>query len=322
MKKVKYYYNPKNLKYEKYEESWNIKILRALGFLSAAMVFASSAVFFAYKFLDSPKEKMLKREISVLRSEYKKVNKKMDQMELVLENLAHKDDNIYRVVFEAEPLDKNIRNANYGGADMYSDLSGFSNSNILMETAEKLDRLKNKIVVQSKSYDHLLDLVKQKSQMLASIPAIQPIDNKQLDRIASGFGYRIHPIYKVGKMHTGLDFTAPTGTPIYVTGDGVVKEILSNGGYGLHVIVNHGFGFETLYAHMSKTLVRVGQKVSRGEKIGLVGNTGLSSGPHLHYEVIKNNDKIDPANFFYNDLTPEEYEKLLELSKSHNQSFD
>lgn len=322
MKKVKYYYNSKSLKYEKYEDSWNLKILRTLGFLSAALVFAATAVFFAYKFLDSPKEKMLKREISMLRTQYKNIDKKMDQMELVLENLAHKDDEIYRVVFEAEPLDKNIRNANYGGTDMYSELSGFSSSDYLLKTAEKLDRLKNKLVVQSKSYDQLLDLVKQKSQMLASIPAVQPIDNKQLDRIASGFGYRIHPIYKVAKLHTGLDFTAPTGTPIYVTGDGVVKEVISNGGYGLHIIINHGFGFETLYAHMSKTLVKAGQKVARGEKIGLVGNTGLSSGPHLHYEVIKNNEKIDPSNFFYNDLTPEEYEKMLELSKSHNQSFD
>lgn len=322
MKKVKFYYNPKSLKYEKYEEPLKNKLIRLVGFLSSAFVFAAIAIAFAYKYLDSPKEKILKQEINVLKNKYKQMDKKLEQMQVVMKDLEHKDDNIYRTIFEAEPLDNAIRNASYGGADRYGELSGYETSDMMKSSAEKIDRLKNKLVVQSKSYDELLELVKRKAEMLASIPAIQPVENKLLERVASGFGYRIHPIYKVRKMHTGMDFTAPTGTPIYVTGDGYVSEVVSNSGYGQHVIINHGFGYETLYAHMSKILVRKGQKVKRGEKIGLVGNTGLSSGPHLHYEVIKGGEKIDPANFYYNDLSTEEYEKMLELSDSHNQSFD
>lgn len=322
MKKVKFYYNPKSLKYEKYEEPLKNKLIRLVGFLSSAFVFAAIAIAFAYKYLDSPKEKILKQEINVLKNKYKQMDKKLEQMQVVMKDLEHKDDNIYRTIFEAEPLDNTIRNASYGGADRYGELSGYETSDMMKSSAEKIDRLKNKLVVQSKSYDELLELVKRKAEMLASIPAIQPVENKLLERVASGFGYRIHPIYKVRKMHTGMDFTAPTGTPIYVTGDGYVSEVVSNSGYGQHVVINHGFGYETLYAHMSKILVRKGQKVKRGEKIGLVGNTGLSSGPHLHYEVIKGGEKIDPANFYYNDLSPEEYEKMLELSDSHNQSFD
>lgn len=322
MKKVKFYYNPKSLKYEKYEEPLKNKLIRLVGFLSSAFVFAAIAIAFAYKYLDSPKEKILKQEINVLKNKYKQMDKKLEQMQVVMKDLEHKDDNIYRTIFEAEPLDNTIRNASYGGTDRYGELSGYETSDMMKSSAEKIDRLKNKLVVQSKSYDELLELVKRKAEMLASIPAIQPVENKLLERVASGFGYRIHPIYKVRKMHTGMDFTAPTGTPIYVTGDGYVSEVVSNSGYGQHVVINHGFGYETLYAHMSKILVRKGQKVKRGEKIGLVGNTGLSSGPHLHYEVIKGGEKIDPANFYYNDLSPEEYEKMLELSDSHNQSFD
>jgi murein DD-endopeptidase MepM/ murein hydrolase activator NlpD len=198
-----------------------------------------------------------------------------------------------------------------------------ANSEIVVATTERLDRLTKKLVVQSRSFDEVITLAKNKEAMLASIPAIQPVSNEKLTRVASGFNWRIHPIYKVRHFHTGIDFTAPRGTEIYATGDGVVEDVTSKGrGYGNHIIIDHGFGYQTLYAHMSKFKVRKGEKVKRGDVIGYVGSTGTSTAPHLHYEVIKNGEKINPMNFFFNDLSPEEYEKVIELSSQSNQSFD
>ena len=213
--------------------------------------------------------------------------------------------------------------AGYGGIDRYKALEGYDNADLIVETTRKLDKLTKQMYVQSKSFDEIVELAKNKSHMLASIPAIQPISNKDLTRIASGFGYRIHPIYKTTKFHEGLDFSAPIGTDIYATGNGIVKVVENDSrGYGNHVIISHGFGYETLYGHMSKILVRNGQKVNRGDIIGAVGSTGTSTAPHLHYEVIKQGNKIDPISFFYNDLSPEEYQKMIEMSSQSNQSFD
>jgi len=276
-----------------------------------------------FQFFDSPKEKRLKDEIYNLTSQYYVINNNMKQIEVVLDDIQERDDNIYRTIFEADPIPNSIRKQGFGGVNRYKKFEGYSNSKIIINTTRKIDQLTKQLYLQSKSFDEIINLAKNKSEMLASIPAIQPVSNKNLSRMASGYGYRIHPIYKTRKLHTGMDFSAKTGTEIYATGDGVISKIRrSKRGYGNHVKINHGFGYETLYAHMSKYIVKRGQKVKRGEVIGYVGNTGTSVAPHLHYEVHKDKRRINPVNFYYNDLNPEEYEKMIEISSQSNQSFD
>jgi murein DD-endopeptidase MepM/ murein hydrolase activator NlpD len=321
-KKVKYYFNSHSLKYEKVVVSFKKKFLRALAFLSTATVFASVIILIAYSYLDSPKEKQLKREISQLSLQYELLNKRLGQVSTVLSDLQDRDDNIYRVIFEAEPIPGSARQAGYGGVNRYKTLEGFDNSALITETTKKMDKISKQIYIQSKSFDELFTMAKNKANMLVSIPAIQPISNTDLKKVASGFGWRIHPIYKTTKMHTGMDFSASVGTEIYATGNGVVVSSNEDRGYGNNVIINHGYGYQTLYGHMSKIIRKPGQKVNRGDLIGYVGNSGSSTGPHLHYEVIKYNKKINPINFFYNDLSPAEYERMLEISSQSNQSFD
>jgi len=322
MKKNKYFFNPHNLKFEEVQTSLWMKILRIFGFISATTVAAFIIVALAYAYIDSPKEKQLKREISQYKLQIKLMDQRVDKMANLLDELGERDDNIYRAIFEADPLANEVRNAGFGGAARYEELEGYDNEELLKSLARKVDGLSNKMYVQSRSYDELAKLASKKSDMLASIPAIQPISNRDLTRMASGFGYRIHPIYKTRRLHTGMDFSASTGTEIYATGNGEVVEANYHRGYGYHVVIKHGYGYETLYGHMSKMKVRRGQKVSRGEVIGLVGNTGTSTAPHLHYEVIKNGSKINPINFYFNDLTAEEYDKVREIASQANQSFD
>jgi murein DD-endopeptidase MepM/ murein hydrolase activator NlpD len=324
MSKIKYRFNTKSLTYERAKLTPREIALRVLSYLATGLVFATVVIVLAYRFLDSPKEKQLLRENENLKIQYDILNKRVELLADVLEDLQQRDDNIYRVIFEAEPIADNIRKAGFGGVNRYKTLEGFDNAQLVIEATKKIDRLSKQMYIQSKSFDDVFKLAKSKEIMLASIPAIQPISNKDLTRLASGFGYRTHPIYKIQHLHTGLDFTAPVGTEIYAAGDGTIKEVNSEPrGYGNHIIISHGFGYETLYAHMSKfNGLRPGQKVKRGEVIGFVGNTGTSTGPHLHYEVIKNGDKINPINFFYNDLTPEEYQKMIEIGSQAGQSFD
>ncbi len=323
MAKIKYYYDTKTLSYKRIELNTFDKFKRSLGFLSASTVVGLIMVIVFFQFFDSPKEKRLKSEIENLVLQYDILSKKMTQIDLVLDDIQHRDDNIYRVIFEADPIPSSIRKAGFGGVNRYKDIRNFSNAELVIEAAKKADKLSKQLYIQSKSFDEVIDLAKNKADMLASIPAIQPIANKDLGRVASGYGYRIHPIYKTRKLHTGMDFTAPQGTPIYATGDGKIEKVRrSRRGYGNHVIVDHGYGYQTLYAHMTKYIVYRGQKVKRGEIIGYVGSTGTSVAPHLHYEVIKNKRKINPVNYYYNDLSPEEYYKMLEISSQNNQSFD
>ncbi len=323
MAKIKYYYDTKTLSYKRIELSAFDKLKRTLGFLSFSAFFGLIMVIVFFQFFDSPKEKRLKREIDHLVFQYDILNKKMTQIDLVLDDIQKRDDNIYRVIFEADPIPSSIRKAGFGGVNRYKDIQSFSNTELVIEVAKKADKLSKQLYIQSKSFDEVINLAKDKANMLAAIPAIQPIANKDLGRVASGYGYRIHPIYKTRKLHTGMDFTAPQGTPIYATGDGKIAKVKrSRKGYGNHVIIDHGFGYQTLYAHMTKYIVYRGQKVKRGEIIGYVGSTGTSVAPHLHYEVIKNKRKINPVNYYYNDLSPEEYDKMLEISSQNNQSFD
>ena len=323
MAKIKYYYDTKTLSYKPIKLNSGEKIRGYFIFFLSSILLSFFILLIFYQFFDSPKEKKLKLEIQNLTSQYKVINDDMKQVEKVLDEIQDRDDNIYRVIFEADPIPNSIRKQGFGGINRYEKLLGLSNSELMINTSKKIDQLTKQLYLQSKSFDEVIDLAKNKSNMLASIPAIQPVANKDLKRMASGYGFRIHPIYKTRKMHYGMDFSAKTGTEIYATGDGVISKVKkSKRGYGNYVKINHGFGYETLYAHMSKYIVKRGQRVKRGEVIGYVGNSGISTAPHLHYEVRKDNKKINPMNFYYNDLSPEEYEKMLEISLQSNQSLD
>ena len=323
MARTKYYFNTDSLKYERVVVTFRKRFLRVLGWLSTAAVFGSIVLLLAYSFLDSPKEKQLKRELNEMTLQYELLQQRMELASAVLEDLQVRDDQIYRVIFEADSIPSEVRAGGFGGVNRYKDLEGFNNSELMISSAKKMDQLYRKLYIQSKSYDEVFNLVKNKNELLASIPAIQPVTKKGIARLASGFGYRIHPIYKTSMMHEGIDFTCPIGTEIYSTGNGTVAKVEYNGrGYGNHIIINHGFGYSTLYGHLSRFAVRPGQKINRGDIIGYAGNTGSSTGPHLHYEVIKNGKKINPINYFFNDLTPEEYERVRQLASQSNQSFD
>lgn len=323
MSKKHYRYNPKSLRYEEVKVSFKKRLFKAFSFVSTAAVFASVVLIIAYNFFDSPKERMQQREIEQLKLQYEIFNDRIDQMSEVLSGLQDKDDNIYRVIFEAEPIPSSIRQAGYGGADRYARLDGYQNSDVVIETAQKLDKVASQLYVQTKSFEEVFDMAKSKTEMLAALPAIQPMSNKELKRISSYYGYRIDPIYKVNKFHPGIDFSAPTGTEIYATGDGIVKLARkSRRGYGNVLIVDHGYGYETLYAHCNDFLVKKGDKVKRGQQIAMVGNTGKSTAPHLHYEIHKNKKTVNPIYYFFNDLTPEEFDKMLELSAIPTQTMD
>lgn len=323
MSKVKYKFNTKSLTYEKVRVTIRQRIFQVLSYLAIGVVFAVVTMIIAYNFIDSPKEKQLRREADVMKLQYDLLNKKMNQVQTVLNDLQDRDDNIYRVIFEAEPIPNSIRQAGFGGSDRYKDLEGYDNSELMKETSERLDRITKQLYIQSKSYDDVVKMAKSKEQLIASIPAIMPLNNKDLKHMPSGYGWRTHPIYKTQEFHPGMDFTAEQGTPIYATGDGKIEtaDALAHG-YGNHVVINHGFGYKTLYGHMSKIVAKVGAKVKRGELIGYVGSTGLSTGPHVHYEVIRNGEKVNPINFYYNDLSPEQYQVMLELASKSTQSYD
>jgi len=323
MSKSKYYYDKKTLSFKKIESNWKSKIKSFIAYFSISSCIAILMVILAFKFFDSPKEKLLNRELDKMTIQYQKLDKDLSQIEAVLENIKDRDDNIYRVIFEADPIPNSIRKAGMGGINRYENLEGYNNSALLINSTKKIDQISKQLYIQSKSFDDVIEMATKKSDMMASIPAIQPVANKKLKRIASGYGRRIDPYYKKPKYHYGVDFSAPQGTPIYATGNGKIKKIKkSRRGFGNHVVINHGYGYESLYAHMSKYTVRRGQKIKRGDVIGYVGSTGKSTAPHLHYEVHKDGKKINPAYYFHNDLSPEEFDRMLELSSQENQSFD
>ncbi len=324
MARIKYYYDTETCKYERVKVgTWDV-VLNLLGFLSVAVVIAIAMVLVYNTYFESPKETALKKENDELKLYYEIMSDEMDNAQEMLSALQKRDDDIYRVINEAEPIPNTIRNGGVGGTERYKQLleQGLESEELILGTLQKIDRLKKQMYIQTKSYDEIVALAKSKDKMYASIPAIQPITNKELTRLASGFGMRIDPIYKVRRMHTGVDFSAPRGTPIYATGDGVIKKVVSNyGGYGKEVLIDHGYGYVTRYAHMSDFNVKKGQVVKRGECIGYVGSTGKSTAPHLHYEVLKDGKKVNPVHYFYNDLNEDEFQKILELSSIENQSL-
>lgn len=323
MRKTKYRYNPTTLTYEKIEKDWRKNLVRFSTITILSIFFGILIHLGATQLIDSPKEKLLKQENYQLKAQYHILDKRMEQVAAVLHDIEQRDDDIYRVIFEAEPIPDNIRQAGFGGVNRYKHLEEMRNTSMLMEANKKLDKISKSLYIQSKSFDEVYKLAINKEKMLASIPAIQPVANVDLKRMASGYGVRMHPIYKTLKMHAGMDFSASTGTEIYATGNGKVVHVeKSRRGYGFHIVVDHGYGFKTLYGHMSKFNVRRGEQVKRGQIIGYVGNTGGSTGPHLHYEVIKNGDKVNPINYYFNDLSPEEFDAMVELASRPTQSFD
>jgi murein DD-endopeptidase MepM/ murein hydrolase activator NlpD len=320
---TKYKFNPESLSFDRIRLGFRAVMLRALAYFVGSLLIALVYYLIFAIFIDSPKEKALLREIDQLTLQYELINREMGNLEKVIAQLQETDDNLYRTIFEAEPIPATLRQGGSGGVNRYKELEGFNNSEVVVETASRLDNIRKQIYIQSKSFDELIDLSRRKEEMLRSIPAILPISNKDLTRTASGYGLRVHPIYKIIKFHAGMDFTAPTGTDIYATGNGVISAVISSmRGLGNHIIIDHGFGYQTIYAHLDRFNVRKGQKVNRGDVIGFVGDTGLSVAPHLHYEVKLNGANVDPVNYYFNDLTAEEYERIIEIASKTGQSFD
>ena len=321
MAKIKYFYNPNKLDFEKVRTSFTMVIWRVFGFLSASLVSGAIMVLALYSFIDSPKEKILIRENIQYKEQLRRLQKRVGELSSVLGELQDRDAQIYRSIFEADPV--NFKPKFNPNDKKYKLAEGFNDAEVINDLSKKVENISSLVAIQTKSFDELKKLADNKSDFLASIPAIQPIANKDLKRIASGFGYRIHPIYKTTKLHTGIDFTAPTRTPVYATGNGSISFAKYEGrGYGNHIIINHGFGYKSLYGHLSRIEVFERQKVKRGELIGYVGNTGTSTAPHLHYEVIKGERKVNPINYFFNDISESDYEAIRDLSARPTQSFD
>ncbi|MCE7864724.1 MAG: M23 family peptidase [Bacteroidetes bacterium CHB5] len=324
MARIKYYYDTETCKYERIKTSTGDLILNTLGIVCLTVAMAVGLLILYGTYFESPKELLLRNEVKEMEFYYENLKVEVEKLHKQLANMEYRDDNIYRVVLGAEPIDKSIREAGVGGLDRYEDIKNKNilHADLIVKLSESVDNLRRKIYIESKSQDDVVGLAESKEKLFAAIPAIQPIANKQLIALASGFGLRIHPIYKVKKMHTGIDFAAAIGTPIYATADGMIDKLsMSFSGYGKMIEIDHGFGYRTRYAHMHGFAVRQGQKVKRGDLIGYVGDTGLSTAPHLHYEVFVNGVHANPVHYFFNDLNPAEYEKIIELASIENQSL-
>ncbi|MBP7965142.1 MAG: M23 family metallopeptidase [Paludibacteraceae bacterium] len=321
-RKIKFHFNPETLSYEKVQTTL-YGVLKTVGLHLLTSLFSGAIFFFIFIWLvESPEEKRLSSENARMKVQYKVMERRMSDLQGILSDLQQRDDNLYRVVFQADPIPYEVRRSSMGNKNRYEEFSDMSNARLLSETAQHIDDLSKQTYIQSQSYDELVKLAKENKLRLEHIPAIQPILNKDLRRVASGFGIRIDPIYRRPKMHQGMDFTAPIGTDIYSTGNGLVVQAGWQQGYGNAVKINHGFGYETLYGHMHKVNVRKGQRVNRGDAIGKVGNTGKSTGPHLHYEVRYQGKPVNPQNYYFLDLSPEQYDEMVQLSQNAGQVFD
>lgn len=324
-KKVKYYFDTESLAYRKIKP----KLSKKLGYIGLFLLASALFGFLCFvallntSLLDTPKDRLQAREIETMKLRYAILNKKMDEVDEVLEEVAERDNNIYRAYFNTSPIPTEQRKAGFGGVNRYKELEGFNNSDLVISTSKRVDVISKELAIQSKSLDEILKLAKEKNKLLAAIPAIQPVKNEQMKRVASGFGYRSDPFTKVRKMHEGMDFTAATGTPVYATGDGVIAAAdNSKSGYGNHIEIKHGYGYLTLYGHLSKYKCRAGQRVKRGDIIGYVGSTGRSEAPHLHYEVHKDGKVVNPINFYYGNISAAEYVAISKVANQENQSLD
>ncbi|MBD0726106.1 peptidase M23 [Flavobacterium sp. L1I52] len=325
MAKVKYYYDSENLAYRKIKVKKRKKFGFVALFLLAAALFGflSFVILLNTPYFDTPKDRLLLREIENLKLNYAVLDKKMDQIDNVVEAIEERDNNLYRTYFNTAPIPEAERKAGFTDVNRYKALEGYDNTQLVLQTTKRVDVLTKELAIQSKSLDYILKLAKEKNKLLAAIPAIQPVRNENLKRMASGFGYRTDPFTKVRKMHEGMDFTAKKGTPVFATGDGVVKQADNRAsGYGNHIVIRHGYGYETLYAHLSKYNCKAGQRIKRGDIIGFVGSTGRSEAPHLHYEVHKDGRVVNPLNFYYGNISAVEYVAISKLANQENQSLD
>lgn len=323
MAKVKYRFNAHTLSYDKIVISFKTKLKRFLALFSTTLVSSVVIAFGILQFYESPRMRSLHKENERLLTQYELLYKDLQTVETVLDEIEQRDNNLYRVVFESDPIPSTIRRAGFGGVNKYSQLESFDNSELVIKTAEKLDILSKQAYIQAKSYDEVLKMALNKEKLVSSMPAIMPVSNKSLKSTASGWGYRYHPIYKIKQFHYGMDFTASIGTKVYATGDGVIKDVQTiGGGYGRWILIDHGFDYQTLYAHLSGFNVKIGEQVKRGQVIGFVGNSGTSTGPHLHYEVHKNGEPVNPQYYYFKDLNAQEYEKMVSISSNIGQTFD
>lgn len=322
MKKIKFFYNTSTLKFEKVETPLRVKLLRTFGFLAASIVTGIIIMLIAFRYIEKPNEKYLRKQNEALSQNYTLLQERTRQLELKMEELENRDNKVYRAIFEAAPVldsarlkDQEIKKENLL-------VQSLTESALVNSLKKQLDNLFLRISFQTKNFGEVEQMLKDKEKLLSAIPAIQPVSNEDLTRIASGFGYRVHPILKIARPHNGLDFTAPQGTPVYATADGVISKAENSGGFGNHIVINHGFGFETLYGHLVRFKLRNGTRVKRGDVIGYVGSSGLSSGPHCHYEVHKNGIPVDPVYYFYKDISPSQFDRILKLAAAANQSLD
>ena len=322
MAKKKYKINPETLAMEQVEHGFRYWVRQTGIYILAGIVIGILFLYLFLTFFPSPREKQLLREKASLESQLEVLDNQVDQMQVVMTDLQQRDDNLYRVLFGAEPIPLSVRQGAQRKIDYYEQLAQMTNSELAADLSLKVDLLEKEIYVQAKSYDEVAQMAKEQEIRMENIPAIQPVMNKDLKRVASGYGMRIDPVYHVRKFHQGMDFTAPTGTEVFATGNAKVDFAGWKQGYGNTVILDHGYGYKTLYAHLYKILVRKGQKVRRSDIIALVGNTGKSTGPHLHYEVRLNNKPVDPRNYYFYDLSPEEYDQMIQLSNNFGQMLD
>ena len=322
MRKVYYIYNPKTRTYDRVYPTVRQRMMNFLRQLFVGMGLGAASFIVLIWIFGSPSEKELRIENSKLVAQYNVLSKRLDEALGVMKDIQQRDDNLYRVVLQADPIADAVRAAGYGGTNRYEELMDMANADLVVNTTQKMDFLDRQLYIQSQSFDEVVNLFKQNDEMLKCIPAIQPVSNKDLKKTASGYGMRIDPIYKTSKFHEGMDFSASIGTPIYATGNGTVTKAGWQSGYGRVVVINHGYGYETLYAHMNKIDVRKGQKVVRGEVIGEVGNTGKSTGPHLHYEVHVKGRVVNPVNYYFMDLSADDYDRMIQMAENHGNVLD
>ena len=322
MRKVYYIYNPKTRTYDRIYPTMRQRMMSYLRNLFVGMGLGAGCFILLLMVFGSPSEKDLRTENSRLTAEYHILSTRLDEALGVMQQLRQRDDNLYRVIMQADPVPDAVRNANYGKTNRYEELMELANAKLVVNTTQKMDVLERQVYIQSKSFDEILDLCKNHDEMLMCVPAIQPVSNKDLKQTASGYGTRVDPIYKTVKFHAGMDFSANVGTPVYATGNGTVKSAGWEGLYGKCIIIDHGFGYVTRYAHLNQIKVRVGQKVVRGEIIGEVGTTGKSTGPHLHYEVHLKGQIMNPVNYYFMDLDADDYDKMIQIAANHGKVFD
>lgn len=321
-RKTYYLYNPNTLSYERVYPSARDRFFSVLRHLSTGIAFGVATFFGMMYVVDSPMESQLRKENKLLQTQYEVLSLRLTNALEVLDDIQQRDENLYRAIFQAESIPESVRKSGFGGSNRYEHLMELSNPDLVVSTTQKMDILRKQLYIQSNSLEELIAMGKNQEEKSKCLPAIQPISNKDLRRTASGYGVRIDPIYRTPRFHSGMDFSAKVGTEIYATGNGVVTFAGWKQGYGNCLMIDHGYGYQTLYGHMSKFKARVGQKVTRGEVIGEVGNTGKSTGPHLHYEVIVRGKHDNPSKYYYMDLSPEEYDRMIQIAENHGQVMD